>query len=180
MTGTPENVGPVVVGLEAHSGRGGDIDDGSAASPLHGLYRSLHDIHVGGQEDLQDAPPVPRLRHWVEGRVVVAPGIVNQDVEAAERPLSDGDRPLDLAVEGDIGVNECRFAPRRLDHAHRLAAMLFVHVVDDDVCAGGSEPKRDAAADAVTSARDERDPIPNVHGRSWLRQRCEPSPWPWR
>src|SRR5438445_12857660 len=87
-------VGPVVVGLETHSGRGGDIDDGSAASPLHGLYRSLHDIDVGGQEDLQDAPPVPRLRHWVEGRVIIGASVVNKDVEAGERPLSDGDRPM--------------------------------------------------------------------------------------
>ncbi len=92
-----------------------------------------------------------------EGRVVFDAGVVHQDVEASQRVDA-------LRHQCAHGVDRCgvalkhrALAPRREDVAKGLlGALRIAVVVDHHIGALLRQPKRDATADALAAAGDER------------------------
>ena len=88
-------------------------------------------------------------------------GVVDEDVELAERLLHVGEHPLHCRRVGDVGGHGERLHTLQL--LRRLLGGLEHEIVDDDVRALGSEAERDRAADAATCAGDERDLVLESH-----------------
>ena len=158
-------------------------------------------IRVGGARRLVDDAPVALLRHdrrrglphqpraelvhpehllqVVEARievvdVVVQRGVVDEDVDGAERL----DRPVDARLRGrlvgDVGLHEQRVALAR-ERLHGRGGALLVDLGDHDLGALVEEPLRVREADALSRTGDDRDLVLQTsHARVSLsyRSRC--------
>ena len=101
--------------------------------------------------------------------VVVEGGVVDQDVDRAERLLGLPGAVLRGVGHGDVGGHEDDVACALQVGERRLAALLVV-VGDDDLGALAEEALGIGLADALTRAGDDRDTILQTatHDR-WMR-----------
>jgi hypothetical protein len=102
---------------------------------------------------VEDGVPL-LVGHLLNHRIPGVPGIVDDDVQAAEGV--DGGPHEALA---EIGVGDAADAgdgpaARRLDGGDGVLGGLGVEIVDDDARTLGGEFERDLAADAATRAGD--------------------------
>jgi hypothetical protein len=77
-------------------------------------------------------------------RVVVAAGVVDEDVDV-------GNKCLDVCLDGDVGGDE-----RSADLLGRPPSRLLVDIRDDDARTFTGKADGDGAADAGAAARDDR------------------------
>ena len=125
------------------------------------------------------AMPVLGLR-FHEAPPYRQPGIVDQDVEAAEILDDVIDHRLDRGKIGDVGLISLGLAPLRRDLAdERIGFLRRTAEIDGDVGAFFGEAQRDFAADAAGGARHQGDLVfqSEIHVRSFT---VWPSPVPLR
>jgi hypothetical protein len=112
---------------------------------------------LAGQIDGNDLVPL-RERHFVERRVLLQAGVVDQDVDRAELPTHAIEHLPHVVFVGNVAAVGVAIAaaaaPDLLDH--RLGIGGPADVVDHHVGAGVPEAYRDPLADPGTGAGDER------------------------
>ena len=92
-----------------------------------------------------------------KGRVLLQPGVVDQNIDCSELLQHLGEHRLHLVFAADIGANGYRFAPRIADQCdHALGFFRMRDVVDHDVGAGGAEREGAGFANAGVRAGHER------------------------
>jgi len=122
------------------------------------------------------------LRHVHEHAVAQDAGVVDQDVEVAERLHGHVDHALGALPVGDVVVVRDRLAAHGLDLVHDLlcrrgvvarAVVGAAEVVHHDLCALRGEEQRVLAADAAPCAGDDRDAsLQFSHGLPLCRDDC--------
>jgi hypothetical protein len=96
--------------------------------------------------------------HPFERRELVSPGVVDEDIDSAERPLRVRKEALDVRGLRDIGLHGDRFAPTRgnlPDDA--LGVRLAQRIVHDDRSAFFRQRLRDTRPDALGRAGHDGD-----------------------
>ena len=142
-----------------------DVDDRAAARPHRrgGLSRHRRDARDVDAEHLDDLLVADRL----ERRDRLDPGVVHDDVEAAERLDRDrADRArvaLNVADRGDGAIAE--LGDERLDRREIPVR------VSDDRRARLVEPPRDPGADVPARPGDDRDATGQIEQRADRRRR---------
>ncbi len=115
-----------------------------------------HDLHPG----------LGRARG--EGLVRSPPGIVHEDIQPPERRHHLGRRRLHAGAVRHVRLEGERAAPTSPDLVRHLPRGHRVHVEERDVGARVGERQRDAAADALASARHDRGLAVEAHVPSGL------------
>ena len=154
-------LGGVVVGEADHRGvegvDRGDVDDPAAAVLLdHPRRRGPREQVEAGQVDLDDALEGLRVQ-LAQRRHRIDPGVVDEDVEAAERLDRRADRPLDVARVADVAAGRPGAScPPRPHILRGLLGGRLVEVRDHDVRAGLVQAAADAEPDAHRASGDDR------------------------
>jgi hypothetical protein len=141
---------------------GGDravIDDAPAARVL-----VLHDAEGGlgaekhaGEIDVDDLLPFFKRQVFERNGRRAHAGVVEENVEAAERVLGFGEEQIDVARLADIGGNRQRLDAELFDFGDGFFERLLAAAGDDDGVAILCERKRRGFADAGAAAGDEGD-----------------------
>jgi len=126
---------------EAQTRRRGDVHDRSAAALGHRLDGEVDAEHDAAEIEIQIPRPLLDRRIRKE-RLPVTPGVVNEDVEAAETALRLGDHLLYVVLSGDVGLDEGDASRRALQ------------VCDDDVRALFDKALHDRTPDSAAATRD--------------------------
>ncbi len=93
------------------------------------------------------------------------PGVVDEDVDAAELARDPLDEPEDGVAVGDVGCDRDRPAAEGADLLGHLLGTFGINVVDGDVGAVGGQPERDGPADSPRRAGDDGHlPVDAAHG----------------
>ena len=87
--------------------------------------------------------------HLLDRRVPGVAGVVDDDIESAERLHRGGDEAIGKASLGDAAVDRDGFAAGGLDFGGDRIAWRRVEIVDHDLGAFAGEFQRDGAADAT-------------------------------
>src|SRR5260370_16555071 len=107
-----------------------------------------------------------------EGRLFQAdaekdPGIVEEDVEAAETVGDGGNGRTPIPLARHVETSEHRLTAGTLDCPHGIAPALVEHIADRDVGAGFGHQPRSFGADAPRRSGNQRDlSLEPVHCRS--------------
>ena len=118
------------------------------------------------------------LLHVHEHAVAEDPGVVDEDVEAAEALDRRLHHAFGAGEVGDVLAVRDRLAAERLDladdvvrrpFARALAGERRAEVVDDDLRAGARERERVLAADPAPGAGDDRDLARSRSGIAYVR-----------
>ena len=124
---------------------GGDVHDHAAARP-HRSDRIVDREHRATQVQVECPRPVRNRRIW-EDRLLVAAGIVHEDVKAAELPRGMIDHPLHVTLARNVGGDErggCAVRPDRLND--RMPQRL-IHIGNDHGGTFTRQPHRDLTTD---------------------------------
>jgi hypothetical protein len=97
------------------------------------------------------------VRHLLDRRVPGVAGIVDDDVEPAERIGGGLDEAIGKARFGDAAVDRDGFAARRLDLVSHGVARRGIEVVDDDARPFAGEFQGDGPSDAAARSGDQGD-----------------------
>jgi hypothetical protein len=116
------------------------------------------------------------------------PGIVDEDVEAAETIGDGGDRRGPILLPGNVETRVDRLGPGTLDRSHGFPSTLVEHIADCDLCSGLGHEARSLRANAARCTGYQCDfAVETVHCRSPLVTNAEteasaphpPSPAGW-
>ena len=157
-----------------HVRGGGGLAAGVGGEPLRlppdHRGRDRHDaapVHDAARGRLQDDERPPRVDAEVpvedvqvrlgEGvRLPLRAGVVDDDVEPAQKGLGLVEELGDLPLIADVRLDRLRLSARRLDGLHHCLSGLVVAVVaDGEAGAVAGQPLGDAPADVARSAGDE-------------------------
>src|SRR5579884_595167 len=114
-----------------------------------------------GQHDADEQVPL-LLGELVDRRDVLQPGVVDQDVETAERPHGSLDHLPDLIAVTHVGVGCDRVAAPVLDPFRCLARCAVVEIARAHRGARSRQCLGDRAADPAPGARHDRGPPSQV------------------
>ena len=86
-------------------------------------------------------------RHVLKRRVALQAGIVDQDVDCAERGNRPPEHLRDVAFGRDVALAGDGVRPGGANELnHFIGGRLVGHIVDDHICAGGTQFDRDGPA----------------------------------
>ena len=153
---------------------------GDDPAPARGAHVRKRGLHRPERAHQADAPAVLEvfLRLVFEAlHAAAAPGVVDEDVDAAElrhRALDSADH---LLAHADVGRHEQRaHAELRRELQSACAPTPLVDLRDEQVRALAREAPRDPAADPLPRARhDRRAPLESLHHRSFRASPSSPS-----
>ena len=130
---------------------------GLHAAALELAHRLARAEELAGQIDGDHLVPL-RQRHLFERRVLLQPGVVDEDVDGAELPSHPVEHLPHVVLVGDIAAVGVALAAAAALHLldHRLGVGGPADVVDHHVGAGMTEADGDPLADPGTGAGDER------------------------
>ena len=117
---------------------------------------------LGRQQDAEhvdvEETVVVFLGHLLDGCEFVYAGIVDQDVELAERAHRRLDQPMSLGCLGDVPLHGDGLASVRRDRSDDgVRASLARRIVDHDGCAVLRQRLGDGRADTLRGTGDDRD-----------------------
>ena len=119
--------------------------------PAHLLRGRLDAVHDA--EDVDPEQCLKVLRSGFKQELDLGdPGVVDEDVDAAELARGPLDEPEDGVAVGDVGRDRDRPAAEGADLLGHLLGTFGVDVVDGDVGAVGGQPERDGPADSPRRA----------------------------
>jgi len=127
----------------------GDVHDASVVLLEHLVDEDLRAVEDAVQVDGEDLAP-RGVVHLHERLVRVDPGIVHENVEAAELTEDFLRHPERVRIVTDVGLRDERPPAHRLDRIGDVARGLFArHVIHHDVRALLGEGERDGATDSA-------------------------------
>ena len=172
-----------------HRADRGHVDDGAApardATRFHGPDGVLHAEKDSVAIDGHDLSPIPQRHVFHEVHVLDA-RVVDQDVDAAERPHGLRNDRLPLFFVGDVQAKGHGLATRLANLPHDLLCEIGIDIGHHDLRAGFRQESSTAGADAARRASHERhfsvdpervrDPL---HHKGRIRKSTEPCSTRW-
>ena len=138
---------------------GADVEhvDDAAPAPLLHLRRDQADQADRGEQLVLEILLHDLVGQLLERAVARGAGVVDDDVDLAERLHHLVVGALDVGRGADVGLHADHLLPfaLRLDGVDRLVERLAGARQDGDVGAGCGEPRRDREADALAAAGDD-------------------------
>ena len=152
-----------------------DVDDRARAGGVDHRLRG----ELAHQERLDDVelhrPLEEALRGHHRRAGAGAAGVVDQDVEPAERRDRRVDEPLAVLLDEDVGDDRDAAPAGLLDAGDDLVEVRLGARADDDVGARLGERDRDAATDPLAAAGDDGDLPVELEARRGCSWRCPPA-----